>query len=1070
MGRFTIYDHAGHFISLATKVSELPPDQVLRVVSEQWNDDGMLQLQGIEHIPPPRARPRRETAAADADLERQELMQRVLALEARVAQLERAGLHNPRMLDAGPREPPLLGLGGMFGGVAHGLPKTESGDGALGQLASAKDQWADKLASMLQSSALSVASESACSSHASSGSVSKSSEALSVCPRPASGRASSEKTPLKFSDLKLPAGRMRQHLELEQFVRDSDGLGHVFALCKDGQVHIPAKCIMNSHVREDLEVPTSKAWSVVCVKCNVCIEPKRWKQYAQWACRKAASAKRRQISEPSEDQMGWKDLEQSVQFLEHASSRNTVTTSKQRRLLARLMVVSRAMMNATVSESPEHDERDNGESLIREVASLGMGGQVVTVATLNIGALSGRIEAINQLADIIALQETVVSSKNKRSVHGEAKAYGMTFAVGVEAPLKKDKVGRWQATKGRGLGILHGPKLCWQGLRKALSRDGRNPPSRVHSGWVIGMGLAFVLHNVYAVPGQQNMGGDENNGLLEELHWRIREAPTAMQIIAGDLQSPADMIPQISPLISAGWIPASAWPQVADEPTNFPALGCCRQLDTILVAPALAPLVANFEIVPLVGLSTHHAVRLSLSVETCRSWGRRLESHGFCEENKTLKGPSEEQWHVVRELERVPYGTYSGIVHAIDSWFRQESCGTLRDLGRVEVGWKLDHRAETCRLRTPVSASGWRIHVLKKARCHTVELANLACSSENVRERSLRSSLLVNKLIRFPWEKLRLANLLVMIRRHAWRELVESLEHCISVALESRSMTLAAWRNRLKASLKSRPAQAAKWVREPWTPLCAVMSRGVPTADPQTIVKEIADAWNPILEHSEGWEGGTIVSSLPLGVEFPIPDIDPCELYRVCKGKRGSSAGADGLSPDILSLLPMAAWSEISEWLTQVERGGEWPENLRWTRVVPLLKDPEAVPPLPSATRLISVEATFVRCWASLRCNHLSHWLVSLLGDGVVGGGSRADQVPTLLWTRKSGELWLSLTMTPMVKLVLTAPIALIPWTLAFSLGLLELGGCRRLWRDPSPGGSVVMTGTLSFGTGSLSL
>ena len=83
----------------------------------------------------------------------------------------------------------------------------------------------------------------------------------------------------------------------------------------------------------------------------------------------------------------------------------------------------------------------------------------------------------------------------------------------------------------------------------------------------------------------------------------MQESPSRMQVILGDLQAPVEDVASLRPLLDLGWLPVSAWPSVGHQPTNFPPVGLPRQLDTIMVAPELAPMVSHCEIVPTSHLS-----------------------------------------------------------------------------------------------------------------------------------------------------------------------------------------------------------------------------------------------------------------------------------------------------------------------------------------------------------------------------------------------------------------------------------------------------------------------------------
>ena len=160
---------------------------------------------------------------------------------------------------------------------------------------------------------------------------------------------------------------------------------------------------------------------------------------------------------------------------------------------------------------------------------------------------------------------------------------------------------------------------------------------------------------------------------------------------------------------------------------------------------------------------------------------------------------------------------------------------------------------------------------------------------------------------------------------------------------------------------------------------------GKPTANPQKVASEIAKAWRPTFVHSQDWCGDGLVTSESCP-SYPLPEIEARDLFSACKRKKGGAPGADGMSPELLSALPMEAWQSVAQWLNSVEDGEQWPDAITWTRVALLLKDPEDTPPVPGKTCLISVEAVLGRCWATVRCRQLAPWLLRCVGEGVIGG------------------------------------------------------------------------------------
>ena len=84
----------------------------------------------------------------------------------------------------------------------------------------------------------------------------------------------------------------------------------------------------------------------------------------------------------------------------------------------------------------------------------GAGGLSLKLATANVGSLKGKVEGLLGVGDLICMQETMVTHEHARSVRAESRSYGMDYVQGRDATTSVDSLGRRQAAKGQGLGVL----------------------------------------------------------------------------------------------------------------------------------------------------------------------------------------------------------------------------------------------------------------------------------------------------------------------------------------------------------------------------------------------------------------------------------------------------------------------------------------------------------------------------------------------------------------------------------------------------------------------------------------
>ena len=139
IGKFAFHDDTGALLELSTLIGDLNPKTVYRVVAEDWKWEETLRLQGIDvedclprNSASSSTHPPAHLVLPDASahemprLERDELWQRIIALESQVEEL-RSLLREHGIARGSTDQPPDLGFGGMSPGRG---PSVDSSSGS----------------------------------------------------------------------------------------------------------------------------------------------------------------------------------------------------------------------------------------------------------------------------------------------------------------------------------------------------------------------------------------------------------------------------------------------------------------------------------------------------------------------------------------------------------------------------------------------------------------------------------------------------------------------------------------------------------------------------------------------------------------------------------------------------------------------------------------------------------------------------------------------------------------------------------------------------------------------------
>ena len=94
---------------------------------------------------------------------------------------------------------------------------------------------------------------------------------------------------------------------------------HAFALCCRGRVHMSDTSPLQGLVESDRRMEVTQDWSLVCLKCRVVIEVRRWKQYRGYTCKRvvdgyAGAGRKRERSE-GQPQIGWDNVARATTMM-----------------------------------------------------------------------------------------------------------------------------------------------------------------------------------------------------------------------------------------------------------------------------------------------------------------------------------------------------------------------------------------------------------------------------------------------------------------------------------------------------------------------------------------------------------------------------------------------------------------------------------------------------------------------------------------------------------------------------------------------------------------------------------
>ena len=704
-----------------------------------------------------------------------------------------------------------------------------------------------------------------------------------------------------------------------------------------------------------------QGWHMMCLKCGLQSELRRWKQNRHWECRKVGSKPRgKGVKRSAMD--GWEKVGEAIHVLSHLQDREQVSlTAVQRRELVSLAELAAVTLRQDSHQGPKMK------------IPRGLGGRRYSLATANVGSLAGKVQGVTHVADAVAIQESGVSRTKERAVRGEARALGAEFFSGSPAATRTDSLGRTGPAKGQGLAVICQAQTQWFGLDRQLGAE-RGAGKRVHSGWLILGPIMLVLHNVYCKSGLQASWSDSNSELISEVVRRVSESPSEAQIVAGDFQCSVHQIDAFQPLLQNGWLATSQWPSLEGCPTNHPVQGQARVIDGMLISPSLLPILKGVEIVPLPGMSTHDAVCVTLEGEECRRKGTKLvppvlesqlEPRG---KGTWPRGGGQDYDHFLVALEGCLFPGSSSLKGRVGR-VRREQC---------DLGFK---RGPRC-----VPPSSWTLCVIRKALAHAEETLGLFGKENRSRAQEDRLGELYGLLNRIPWTRIGVHGSFPWTGEGV-SAAVQSLRQLLETSKEKIARTLHRWKYRLREAASRQTTECSRWVREEQTGLRGIATSEGVVIDPMAIAEKISDSWRPVFQTDPEWSPQNARSGFPdFRSEYLVPDLCASDMRWSFSQKTKGAHGAERITGAMLARMPDPGWEHLAALFNHIEGGEEWPSDLLWVRLAPLRK-PDA-PDLPEASkvRLISIESILVRIWASVRFHQLLPWVQNFLGTGIIGG------------------------------------------------------------------------------------
>ena len=528
---------------------------------------------------------------------------------------------------------------------------------------------------------------------------------------------------------------------------------------------------------------------LVCVRCGLSIEPRRWKQFRGRNCRHSPATQDYRTPQEADSEEGWTQVRQTHDFLQGVLGDDANPSAKQRRILADVCEVSRACL-----------EKIRARSLVQ---GIGAGGRrSLRIATLNVGTLRGRSSGLFEVGDAVFVQESMITPQMTSSIKGDAATAGLAFFQGVCARNVRDALGRMAPAKAEGLGLVCATNLAWFGIKKGLP-DGCSLHRRVHSGWLALEDLTLVIHNLYLRTGDSEAVIQENSEIMSEVVRRVQGIDHKHQVILGDFQNmPSDLM-EFAGLFRAGWFSSCSSGQTAGIPTNFPSEGQARVLDALLVSPSLAARWESFSVHDIWGYSTHKAVVGSFSIEPMEEECWKLAPPKSLPDG--FRGRDNDWW--TERLERRHRDdceqTWTSFCEVMSQWLDEEGVRQRGTVGSPHF-YRAPVEQERRSGRQRHEPTQWRRHVLTKMCRHLKEMRGL--QKANLTEvRGRRVTELASCRMRMPWTQMGL-DVPEMPMTEGSLELLESQvrslrDDCVH-KLETR---LLRWKQRMYNSLESCP-------------------------------------------------------------------------------------------------------------------------------------------------------------------------------------------------------------------------------------------------------------------------
>lgn len=586
--------------------------------------------------------------------------------------------------------------------------------------------------------------------------------------------------------------------------------------------------------------------------------------------------------------------------------------------------------------------------------------EVLTVATLNVRTLRGRLNSVLQLmqshaVDCCALQETRLSSHAAPAMVSAAARAGYTFLHSCEARCAQGN-------------LVHGVALVSRWPIKALAA----PPDLDASRFVCASlhrprQRPLVVCSVYGAASAKEW----NRGFVERvLQWatQLREDV----VLLGDWNSTAADYP-VSRYVATGLV------NLLDDAEGQHIPGTASS-DKVIDFGVSSGRVAAMTRVAAEGVADHQLVlyRLPLVCPIAPSlvWPRKLTlldaTHG-----ELVARRFEALW--------VPEGGGGQGAAFRTACDEADVDGALSILmGAAEDALRhpaVTHGESRCRFRLPVQ----RATVATRAdKFQSVRERRLRRFQRQLHEWARRPTLGLDDAIRRKFRSLR--SLFPEIRPvDDWCDLQGIVADLLeSVRRQDHDLALLSWHERMEGSLHAK----VRWVmREPKQ----TRSPNAVDPHPQTEVEhfraELAELYGnrrsdlppPSLDGSDHPLAREILAWADANrVDTPLREVSAEALRRQVLKGRHKAAGLDQWTPEALLVLPPVFWEECAVLWGVVLHTGRVP--LEWTRV-----RCSGIPKQDGGVRPLSIEPVLWRAGVSVLIKQLQCWVLGWVGDEVVG-------------------------------------------------------------------------------------